>query len=372
MPRKKKLPKYIAQRKNGTYKAQIPVGKNLPRVTLYSKSLEELEKRCDKLLEEVAQGLFQASVKTKDALLDWYNDPDLRYTTLNTRYRVIKNHILPVIGRLPVKDVEAHHIEQIYKRMREQGLSASTLTFARATLSTFFKAYYKSRRISRNPMDFVLKHPSVQHPKPNPLSLAEARKLLANDTEHTPIWTTMIYTGLRTSELLGLKWENINLEDNVIEVRQQVLRITSEDFEFAPLKTRTSRRDIKMNSLLRRTLESHKIRQLEERMKAEHWEDWGLVFTNSFNRNGRPIYKSHLSQCLQRELEDLGIEKRTPRHLRHTLASMNAAAGVPIKVTQEMMGHSTIKTTLDVYSATTPEMHADAADTLENFIEQTS
>jgi len=378
MPRKKKLAQYISQRKDGRYAATFPVEGKSGRKILYGKTPEEAEAAMESYKEawEEARNEVEAKaarpITTKEAADEWCFDPDLSYNTNRKRRWLLDLYILPRIGEIPFEAVQPEDISAIYKALREKGLGASSLVLVRSVLSSLFRTYYKARKIPSNPMDFVLKHPSPKRHKPNPLSVTEVNKLLSNNTSYTPLWTTMVYTGIRTSEAIGLKWENIKFEENTIEIRQQIIHKTSEDFVFAPLKTWSSERDIKMNSTLRNTLLAHRQAQLERRMEAPIWEDWGIVFPNEWANNGRPIHKNNMSKYLQNELKKLGIERRSPRHLRHTFASMNAAAGVSAKVTQEKMGHSSIKTTLDVYSATTPTMHEDAADSLENFIQQTA
>ncbi|MCH8919447.1 MAG: site-specific integrase, partial [Chloroflexi bacterium] len=169
-------------------------------------------------------------------------------------------------------------------------------------------------------------------------------------------------TGMRQAELLGLRWQDVDLDRAVLHVRQQVCRLAGE-WHFSEPKTKAGRRTISLSGTCVAALREHHGRQLEERLRAETWEDMDLVFAN---RSGYPLDKGNLlRRSFAPLLERAGLPRVRFHDLRHSCASLLLAEGVHPKVVQEMLGHSTISVTMDTYSHTLPSMGAEAAERLD-------
>jgi integrase len=115
--------------------------------------------------------------------------------------------------------------------------------------------------------------------------------------------------------------------------------------------------------MVREALRRHRVRQLEERLRAGPlWQDWGLVFTTA---TGTPICGKNLTHQFQRLLASAGLPRRPFHHLRHSAATFLLAAGCDIRTVQQVLGHSQISTTADLYAHVMPSLLKDAAEKLD-------
>jgi integrase len=168
---------------------------------------------------------------------------------------------------------------------------------------------------------------------------------------------------MRLGELLALRWRDVDLERGVLQVRATLQR-TRDGYTFAEPKTERSRRQVVLSPLAAEALRSHRLRLLEERLRlGEAWKDHDLVF---FNEVGRPLDPANVThRSFQRILRRAGLPHIRFHDLRHTTAILLLGQGVHPKVVADLLGHSTISITLDLYSHSTPALHRQAALALE-------
>lgn len=122
-------------------------------------------------------------------------------------------------------------------------------------------------------------------------------------------------------------------------------------------------RRILLSRLALETLSAHRINQVEQRLQASEWEDNNLVFTNP---KGGHMWDTTIRYQLRSFLKGLGLpEDLRPHELRHNVSTALIEAGVSIKTVQEMLGHSKISTTMDIYGHVTPKMKQNAADEID-------
>ncbi len=170
-----------------------------------------------------------------------------------------------------------------------------------------------------------------------------------------------IHTGLRRSEILGLKWTDVDLDAGALSVQRSL----DTDGTFNPPKRNKSRRTVKLTGQAVEALNSHRARQNEERLRlGSLWEDHDLVFPN---RLGKPMNADNL---YHREFKPLlkkaGLSGFTFHSLRHTCATLLLSKNVNPKIVQEMLGHATISQTMDTYSHVMPGMGDVAATAMES------
>jgi integrase len=181
-----------------------------------------------------------------------------------------------------------------------------------------------------------------------PLTVAEARMLLRTAREHRlyALYAVALSIGLRRGEALGLRWSDVDLETGLLRVRQTLQRHSGE-LHFAPPKTRRSRRTVPLLPFMVAALHEHRDRQAEECARAgDAWTDSGLVFTTS---TGRPIEPNDFSKAFGRMCDRAGVRKVRVHDLRHTCASMLLAQGAQPRVVMEVLGHSAVEMTMNVY-----------------------
>lgn len=178
-----------------------------------------------------------------------------------------------------------------------------------------------------------------------------------------------VATGMRQGELLALHWQDVDFEEGAIYVRWNV-RYRNQVFTFKQPKTRKSRRRIALASETLEALRAHRTRQLAERLKAgdvwegEKWHD--LVFCNEIG--GPYIPSSAVRSSFTRILLRAGLPRIRFHDLRHTCATLALVARVNPKVVSEMLGHSTVSITLDIYSHVLPDMQQDAVTVMAQII----
>lgn len=164
-------------------------------------------------------------------------------------------------------------------------------------------------------------------------------------------------TGLRRGELLGLKWEDIDLEQGVIHVRRQMARINGEIVE-APLKTKNSYRTVSIGA--------DAVGILMQQKEKSHSE---YVFSSPA---GGPISPDSVLHMLHRVLKRAGLPKVRFHDLRHTFATLALQNGVDVKTVSGMLGHYSAGFTLDTYAHVTTQAQRQAANTMANVLGRTA
>jgi integrase len=181
-----------------------------------------------------------------------------------------------------------------------------------------------------------------------------------------PLYVLAITTGMRLGELLGLRWEDIDLDANRLVVRRALQRQNEAGLVFVEPKTSRSRRTIVLSQRAISSLKLHRDRQAFERKTAgEEWQDQGLVFCNA---RGGLLDPSWQRQIFYGELKRAGLPFIRFHDLRHTAATLLLGKGVHPKIVSEMLGHATITLTLDTYSHLLPVMHAQAAAVMDDLL----
>jgi integrase len=165
--------------------------------------------------------------------------------------------------------------------------------------------------------------------------------------------------------LLGLRWQDVDLEAGTLSVRQQLTR-TKDGLSFTSPKRNKSRR-LRLTVLALKVLKRHNVAQEQEKLKAGSlWQEAGLVFTT---RIGTPLDVSNLTYGSFRPLlERAGLPRRRIHDLRHTFATLLLSKGTHPKIVQEMLGHATISQTIDTYSHVLPDMQEGAVASMESVL----
>jgi integrase len=174
-----------------------------------------------------------------------------------------------------------------------------------------------------------------------------------------------IHTGLRQGELLGLRWDDIDLDTRTLSVRR-TLSLGQGGPRFTEPKTAKSRRSIELTAQAIEALKGHQTAQDEKKARlGSLWEENGLVFRST---TGTPLRRNNLvRRSFKPLMEKAGLSCSFRFHdLRHTAASILPLKGTHPKIVQELLGHATIAVTLDVYSHMIPGMSAQAARAMED------
>jgi len=305
-----------------------------------------------------------------DRWLETAAKPKVRPKTLLGYRSILDCHVRPALGTRPLAKITSLEVQQAFQDMRDKGLSARTIEYTRMILKQAFKQAIQWRLLTFNPCDGV-QIPRRERREMQALSPEQARRFLAvaRGTHHGALFELALTTGLRPSEYLALKWEDIDFERGTLSVVRSLDAEPGGGYRLEETKTRNSRRVVKLLPGVLSALVEHRQAQQRQREEAgERWNEQGFVFTNEL---GGPLQRHNLAHRYFRKiLEEAGLPQIRLYDLRHTAATLALAAGVPVKVVSEMLGHSSVALTLDVYSHVLPHMQEDAARRMAALLEE--
>jgi integrase len=273
-------------------------------------------------------------------------------------------HFLPSLGRIMLTKLTAQHLQLLYAKKLEEGLTTTTVHHLHSIVHKALSNAMRLGLIQRNVCDLI-DPPRMRHHEMTTLSEEQARLLLttASGKRLEALYVLALATGMRQGELLALRWRDVDLDGSTLRVRATLQR-TEAGFVFAEPKTAQSRRRIALSRTVVDALRQHKIRQLEERLAAVNvWEDHDLVFPNVI---GKPLEAGNvLRRSFWPLLRRAGLPRMRFHDLRHTAATLLLGRGINPKIVSEMLGHSNVSITLTIYSHVTPHMQQQAADAMD-------
>jgi integrase len=340
-------------------------GKRRQRSVTVRGERDAARRRLTELLREIDQGISVAPHKlTVSAFLEEWLDhmqPRVRGHTHRRYTEICRRHLIPALGHLLLQKLEAWHIEDAHaKAARLDGkgnLSTRTVRHHHRVLRDALNWAVVRKLIPANPTN-VMKHPRAESPEIRVLTDDEIATLLkvAHGTRlYVPVLCT-ITTGLRRSELLALRWQDV--DGSTLCVRRTVEQSRA-GVRFNPPKTRKGRRSIALPPVTVEALRQHRIDQKKERLLlGRDYEDNGLVVCQA---NGRLWLPDNFTAAYRRLARSIDLGTVGFHALRHTHATQLLRQGVHPKIVSERLGHASTAITLDVYSHVIPGMQEDAA-----------
>lgn len=322
-------------------------------------------------ISQIDSGLnFQgAQYITSDYLQDWLvtKKNHIRPNTLKQYEQVIKQHIDPVIGSIKLRDLTPIMLQKFYNRKLENGTSENTVALIHRVLRCALRQAYMMGLIVRNPLI------SIRCPKPTRkemkiLNEAQVRNLLlaSKGTNLEALLHLAVTTGLRMGEIIGLKWEDLEMNSATLKVQRQVQREKGRGLVFSQPKSLKSRRVIILGSTTVEKLKQHFHQQDWSRLIAgERWEENNLIFPNTV---GRPMEHSRLLKEYKEILGMAGLPIIRFHDLRHTAATLMLQAGIHPKIVQETLGHADISLTMNTYSHALPTLQREAAEKMDELV----
>jgi integrase len=363
----------IFKRQDGRWCAELFVGfdqETGKKQTLrwYADTRKKVADDLTVTLRDRLQGLMSKPGKqTVGQFLDaWMRDAvkgAVRPTTYET-YRYVLKHAGPIrdiaLTRLTPQD-----LQRLYARALSSGLGR-TVQVLHAVLHKALGQAVKWGLVPRNVTEAV-ESPKVDKKEFRALSPEEVSRLLAAASEDRlrALYVLAVTCGLRFGELLGLRWEDIDLGAGRLTVNHQLQRGQDGEPTLTAPKTARSRRTMKLSRAATDALRKHRVCQLKDRVQyADIWQDQGLVFATEI---GTPLSESNVrNRSFHPILEKAGLPRIRFHDLRHTCATLLLAQGVHPKLVQEQLGHSKIGTTLDTYSHIVPSMMDQVAVAMDS------
>ena len=300
------------------------------------------------------------SLRVGPYLLRWLDEvrpPRLAPSTWKKHESVVRCHLLPKLGHVRLSDLS---VADVRRYLALLPLDPQSARHHRATLRRALADALRDGLVTRN-VAALTEAPVMQKAERSYLTASQVRLLIdeARDERHWPLWVVIVTTGLRVSEALGLAWSDVDLEARTVTVSRQLARVDGQWVRSKP-KTRKSRRTVPLTPQGVEAFAEQRRRQDAERGEHPRPID-GLVFTTT---TGAPIHSTNLLPPFRAMLVRLGLPRVTLHDLRHTSATMMLTAGVPIPVIADILGHSTVRVTADLYAHVVPELRRDAADRL--------
>ena len=277
------------------------------------------------------------------------------------RYESIINDLNSFFGSLPASEIEPFLTEQYFDTLIARDLSQASILKHRTVMKQVF-CYMKELKI----INYIPMTQLTAYGKDNNHAFqtwnADEIKDFCDQIYGTPLYMPVYlaaHTGMRLGEVLALKWSEIDFTNKQLTVRYAV----DDKGNLKVPKTKSSRRPIMLTDTMIKALHAQKIDQKKNRMKfgKEYFKnDFVCTFAN-----GKPLTRNYVSVTFRRKVKQLKFTPIRFHDLRHSFATLALANNVPAKVIQEILGHSKISTTLDIYSHVIPSMQSSTVKILD-------
>ena len=303
-----------------------------------------------------------------DVWFENYAKVKVRPSSHQTYRGYIDNHIKPNIGMISLSKLTSLELQKFYKKLlssgrverieskkQSKGLSPKTVRNLHQIIASAMKLAKEQKLIATDPTEGCAL-PKLEHKEMKTLPVEQLASFLreAKESGVFELYYVELATGLRRGELLGLKWEDLDLEKGDLRVRRQIARINGEVAE-APLKTENSYRTLPIGA--------DAVGILLEQRKRTHSEYVFLPPT------GGPISLDSVLYMLHRVLKRAGLPRVRFHDLRHTFATHALASGVDAKTLSGILGHTQASFTLDTYTHVTGDMQKRASEIVGSFME---
>jgi integrase len=332
-------------------------------------SKKDAQKYLTAKLREKDLGVFiePASIGLTEYLDKWLLEsakPRLAQRTFENYEYLLKLYVREKLGNRKLCDIKPFDIQKLYNQMTESKLSARTVRYVHAILTSAFSQAVKWQMLSINPCN-VVDLPRQQKNEMKAFSQEQAKRFLevAKTDKYGLIFAFALASGMRPEEYLALKWSDIDFEKCTATVQRTLIWQKGGGWYFGEPKTAKSRRTVPMPESLFAKLKTHKKQQAEQIIGlGQSYERNNLVFAGEI---GQPIYLANLRQRhFHKILEKAELIGFRLYDLRHTMATLLLAEGINPKIVSERLGHASVVLTLDTYSHVLPDMQKDATSKL--------
>lgn len=360
------------------------------------KCLRELEKEIAKDLQDEIDS-FKAKKMTLNAFYEDYIEQKQELkTSTRTNYKYMyKKYVWDSIGRRKLPEIKYSDIKKFYNHLiREVGFKPNSMETIHTILHPIFATAVRDGYIRVNPTDGVMaeikKSNDWEKPKRHALSVGEQEAFVEFTKSHSvyshwlPLFTVLLGTGCRVGEVVGLTWDDCDFKNGIININHSLIYRPDEytgksGFYISTPKTKAGEREIPMFEAVKKALLNERMRQMREGFNQTVIDGYsGFIFSNRFNGVLSP---HNINRAIERITRDYNVEEselaarqnREPlllphfsvHNLRHTFCTRMCENESNIKVIQEIMGHSDISTTMDVYNEATRDKKKESFAGLE-------
>ncbi len=387
------------QRANGTfeYKWRDKLGK---RHSVYSRSLNELRQKESEILKNSFDGIRtdMGNMTLNDLYSRWAElKRGLKANTFQNYKYLYSQFVAQSIGKMKLADLKRSDIRAFYNNLADQKyLRVSTIDSIHTVLHQVLELAVEDDYLRYNPADNALKELKRSHnndsEKKRALTAKEQKlfeDFLSKDKRYNrwkPVFTVMLWTGMRVGEVTGLRWKDVDFEENIISVNHTLVYFNKGGssgccYAVNTPKTKAGERLIPMLPVVKEAFLEECRFQSECNIRSvasiDGYSDF--IFVNRF---GGVFNQGTLNKALQRIIRDCNYElidskndavllpKFSNHSLRHTFTTRMCEAGVNIKVMQEILGHADAETTLQIYTDATKDFKTSELEGFREFFEK--
>jgi integrase len=375
MPKRGNREGSVYQRKSdGKWVTSITLD-NGRRKVLYSKTQQEAIKKLKKVSQQQEQGTLTVGPQhTVAQYLDYWLSvykQRIRPRSHERYEQIIRLHLVPTLGKIKLDKLSPQHVQQLYSKKLEEGLSTNTVLVIHGMLHKALKSAMRWGILAQNVCDRVDVPRKVPY-EIHPLTVEQAQRFLEAIRGHPneALFILAITTGMRRGEIAGLKWHDIDMEHATLHVQRALTRMPTTmggGYQEAEPKTEKSRRTIVLPDFALDALRNHGECQSEIKRKAgEFWQEHDYVFCTPL---GTHIHPGHdILEEFKKLLKKVDLPDIRFHDLRHSAATMLLGMGVHPKIVQERLGHHDIGTTMNIYSHVLPSMQEGAMKQLNTLL----
>ena len=350
-------------------------GRNRIFKTVYC-TKKEAEKIMREMLNKIDNQAFIKDNKTtvKEFLEEWlelFIEPHLAPTTVFGYKNQLSKYVYPILGNKRLQELKTTHIQKFYNDMKiksplsDKPLGAKTIRNIHMNLLAAFDKAVEQEVIPKNPAKLAQLPKGAKY-KAEVYSLDEINQLfeLVKDTDLELAIHILILLGLRRGELVGLRWSNVDLQNNTVNIIENAVMIKNDVIIKDP-KSESGKRTIEMPESLTLMMKKAKLEYLQRRSKQKVRninEKDDYVITQP---DGTPYKPSSFSQKIRRFLLDTPLKRIRLHDMRHTNATLMLQLGISAKVAQKRLGHADFSTTMDLYTHVLQDVEKEAAAKME-------
>lgn len=383
----------IRKRKDGKWEARYTIGYNelgkQIQKSIYGKTRAEVSQKLNEITTTLRNGTYISS--SKITLSDWLNEWLSTYASISVRpstfasyQSYVLHHISPIIGNKELQKLSTSYLQLFFNEKCKNGrldgkggLTPKTIRNIYNMLHEALKQAVINKLVPINVTEGIVL-PKKQHKEIIVFTSEERNKIISTSkTERLGVAICFAFsTGLRIGELCGLKWTDFDFENKFFEVKRTVQRVQKSKSEIkdGESKTYISVGEVKTNNSYRKIpitdkiifqlLEYKKIQDKEKSILGKGYNDNGYVFTSEFGNIAEPSY---IREVYSRIIKKAEIRQLKFHTIRHTFATVAIEKGLPVKVVSEILGHSSVQITMDLYCHPSIKAKRDVIEQMDIF-----
>jgi integrase len=344
----------VFQRKDGRWVAQLQDGFKANGAPKFRHRYAGTRKEADEILVELKTAKLSGTLTDSEGLTviayleRWLGAKarDIRPSTLLSYRSTVRLYIAPHIGKIRLERLRPLDLERMVSGLLESGQSERVGAYALRVAKMALRRAVHWQLVARNVAEAV-RPPRVPKKEMGVWTGTEVKTFLETTATHRlhALFVLALMTGMRRGELLGLRWEDLNLETARLSVRHGLVE-TEGKLVLAEPKTAYSRRTVPLAPGVIKVLEAHRTMQALERANNSDWKDQRFVFASEV---GTATHPRNLERVFFAQIKHSGLKRIRFHDLRHTAASLMIAKGVSPKLVSRVLGHASVAFTLQVY-----------------------